>query len=98
MPIYQAEQRLAKLQHLRNEIDLEIRSIERGLKLREKRARAITRRPRQRDAAPVAGDVQPRVVRAWARAQGLDVGTRGKVHHDIVQAYIDHHTPIGAEA
>lgn len=97
MPIYQAEQRLARLRLLRNEIDLEIRSIEKNIRDREKRARRITRRP-VRHAAPVAGGVQPRVVREWARTQGLDVGLRGKVRDDIVQAYVEHHATNGVNA
>lgn len=97
MPVYQAEQRLARLIHLRNEVDLEIRQIQKDLKLREKRARRITRRRPTRDGVPIDG-VQPRVIRAWALAQGLNVGQRGRVRDEIVDAYRAAHQTTGALA
>lgn len=93
MPVYQAEQRLLRLEHLRNEIDLEIRQIKRDLRIREERARRITtRKPIDtREAEPIAGGVQPRIVRQWALSHGLDVGRRGKVRDEIVALYVEAH-------
>lgn len=93
MPVYQAEQRLLRLRQLRNEIDLEIRQIERGLKAREKRARQITpRKPIDRPEPHPNAGVEPRVVRVWARAQGMnDVGIRGTLPHRITELYLEAH-------
>lgn len=39
------------------------------------------------------GDPDPAAVRAWARAQNLDVGERGRIKGWIVQAYLARDTP-----
>lgn len=95
MPIYETHQRLAKLILLRNRIELEIHELEREIAGRARRR--LSPSARLREGTPIAG-AQPKVIRQWALAQGLDVGLRGKVRDDIVQAYIEHHAHGGAHA
>lgn len=73
---WQPEQRLARLKLLRNEVDLEIRQIERDLARRERRVRV---------------NVPPALVRSWAHATGLVVGARGRIPDDVVAAYAAAH-------
>lgn len=91
-PIYESGQRLERLKRLRNEVDLEIRLLEREHKAAARRARRRRARRRfGREGIPIAGGVRPRAVREWALSQGLDVGMRGRVREDIVQAYVEAH-------
>ncbi len=48
--------------------------------------------PRQRTAAsskprPTGGDVDPKAVRAWAVANGVEVSARGRLKGEIVEQY-----------
>lgn len=73
---WQPEQRLARLKLLRNEVDLEIRQIEKDLRARERRVRV---------------NVPPALVRRWALAAGHVVGARGRIPDDVVAAYAAAH-------
>lgn len=46
-------------------------------------------------AMPVPRGPNPGIVRAWARANGYEVGTRGRLHRDIFTAYAEAH-PVEA--
>jgi DNA polymerase-3 subunit epsilon len=43
------------------------------------------------EAAPTASGPNPAAVRAWARANGIEVGTRGRLHQDVFDAYFAAH-------
>lgn len=75
-PVVQEQQRLAKLRSLRIEIDAEIHRLELDL---------YDRQPLERPPAP------PRkrrhnaaVVRAWAIAQGYELGQRGRIPSHVI--------------
>lgn len=40
-----------------------------------------------RDDRGPAGEVDPSVIRAWARSNGIEVGDRGRLHREIIDAY-----------
>lgn len=75
--------RLAQLYDLRRRLSIEIaheERLERGL-----------RAARARKAVEHRQDPTPADIRAWARAQGLSVGLRGRVPSDLRHAYLKAH-------
>lgn len=84
-PVYQHEQRLRELKELRARIDHEIHRLELDQGNRG-RARKV---PRRR-AAPQSSD-GPRAadIRAWANANGYQMGTRGRIRQEIRDAYLN---------
>lgn len=48
----------------------------------------------QADALP---EVDPKAVRAWAKANGYEVGDRGRIHASIVKAYVANSGEVGPE-
>lgn len=43
---------------------------------------------RRSAATPIPPDVDPNEVRAWARASGYEIGDRGRIRSDIIEAYV----------
>lgn len=91
-PVYESEQRLARLRHLRNEVDLEIRQIERDL------ARRNQLKPRTAPH-PVDPASRPRaaLVRRWAITQGIKVGHHGRLPQTLFDAYAAAHATTGKD-
>ncbi|XKH58536.1 Lsr2 family protein (plasmid) [Citricoccus nitrophenolicus] len=42
---------------------------------------------KSRATAPPAPNLESRKIRAWARDNGYQVSNRGRIHHDVVEAY-----------
>ena len=57
-------------------------------------AAGIEAPPGQTASESLAASVgpNPATVRAWARANGIEVGTRGRLHQDVFDAYAAAHT------
>lgn len=88
MPVYQREQRLRALRELRARITREIAHLESEIQS-GRRGQPI--RPKVRRPAPPTSDAPASVIRAWARRQGIDVPTRGRVSIDLREQYAEAH-------
>lgn len=49
------------------------------------RASATVRRPAGKPSS--SGDVDPKAVRAWAEANGIEVNARGRLKSDVIEQY-----------
>ena len=46
----------------------------------------------RKDTKDVLEKANPADIRTWAQSKGMDVANRGKIPHDILQAYQDAHS------
>lgn len=75
------------LRHLQPALAREARGLSSPERAEPNWASGASTQPQARSAAALAAP-NPALVRAWARANGHDVGTRGRLHKDLIDAYI----------
>lgn len=87
MPVY-TNTRLERLRQLRDRLNAEISAEEGAEKIRARRRDAETRARAAGQQIRLNRDAPADVVRAWARANGIPVGDRGRVPTKLRERYL----------